>query len=140
YEKEFLRSDGLAVPVLLTAAMFPGSEDSGIAIVIDLSDRKAQERFEQEFLAGIAHDLKNPLAAMKAQAQLMRRRLRSGRLSEDLANDGLTTIEVNVTRVAKRIEELTDMALLQIGHTLDLVPEPVDLTALVNSRVESHRQ
>ena len=139
FEKEYFLPDGSTVPVLVAAAVFPG-RDEGVAIVIDLSDRRAQERFEQEFLAGIAHDLKNPLAAMKAQAQLMHRRLRTGRLSEQIAGDGLRAIEINVNRVTRRIEELMDIALLRSGRTLDLVREPVDLEQVVQQRVETYRQ
>jgi signal transduction histidine kinase len=125
--------------VLVDAAVFPG-RDEGVAIVIDLSERKAQEQFEQEFLAGIAHDLKNPLAAMKAQAQLMRRRLRGGRLTAQVADEGLTAIELNVNRVARRIEELMDIALLRSGRALDLFREPVDLVTVANGRAETYRQ
>jgi two-component system NtrC family sensor kinase len=124
---------------MLASTIFPGTND-GIAVVFDLTERKEQERFEQEFLAGIAHDIKNPLAAMKAQAQLMRRRLRNGRLSQEIAEEGLTAVDGNVTRVANRLDELMDIALMRAGHTLDLAREPVDLVALTMARAETYRQ
>lgn len=139
YEKSFWRRDGTEVPVLLASAVFPGTTQ-GVAVIFDLTERKQQERFEQEFLAGIAHDIKNPLAAMKAQAQLMRRRLRMGRLTDAVADDGLAAVELNVTRVANRLDELMDIALLRAGHDLDLAREPVDLVALTAVRAESYRQ
>lgn len=140
FEKSYRRPDGTEVPVLLASALFSDSINEGIALVIDLSDRKERERFEQEFLAGVAHDLKNPLAAMKAQTQLMRRRLHSGRLSESTAEDGLAAIEHNVGRVTDRLEELMDVALLRAGHTLELRRMTVDLVALAQDRAQSYGQ
>ena len=140
YEKEFVHKSGRRVPVLVAAALFPDSDVEGIAYAIDLTDRKAQERFEQEFLAGIAHDLKNPLAAMKAQAQLMRRRLHSGRLSEQVADEGLRSVDRNVTRVVRRIEELMDIALVRAGRSIELDFTPVDLVEMTRQRAELFQQ
>jgi PAS domain S-box-containing protein len=44
------------------------------AIVRDISERKALERMQQEFLAMASHELRNPLTAIRGYAQLMRRR------------------------------------------------------------------
>ncbi|MCC6791348.1 MAG: PAS domain S-box protein [Thermomicrobiales bacterium] len=139
YEKAYRRRDGSEVPVMVASTAFVGRSE-GIGVVFDLTERKVQERFEQEFLAGIAHDIKNPLAAMKAQAQLMHRRLRGGRLSEESAAEGLLAIDGNATRVAYRLDELTDTALLRSGHLLELAREPVDLVALATARAETYRQ
>ncbi|HLP67425.1 MAG TPA: PAS domain S-box protein, partial [Rhizobium sp.] len=40
YEKEFIRKDGSRVPVMLGAAMFEGQEETGVAFVLDLTERK----------------------------------------------------------------------------------------------------
>jgi PAS domain S-box-containing protein len=140
FEKSYSRADGSEVPVLIASALFSDSMTEGVALVIDLSERKERERFEQEFLAGVAHDLKNPLAAMRAQAQLMLRRLKAGRLTDDTAADGLEAIEQNVMRVANRLEELMDVALLRAGHGLQLKRDLVDLGALITRQAESYRQ
>jgi PAS domain S-box-containing protein len=53
-EKEYVRRDGLRVPVLVGGALFEGSGDEGVAFVLDLSDQKRAERDLQrseEFLA-----------------------------------------------------------------------------------------
>jgi PAS domain S-box-containing protein len=44
FEKEYLHRNGLRVPVLLSAAVFEGSEQEGVTLVVDLSARKAAER------------------------------------------------------------------------------------------------
>jgi signal transduction histidine kinase len=140
YETWFPHRDGRHVPVMVAAADSPGAAGERFSIVVDLSEREARERFEQEFLADVAHDLRNPLAATKAQAQVMRRRLNANRLERDALEDGLATIIANSTRMARRIEELTDVAQLRAGHALELMREPVDLVALAENTAETYRQ
>ena len=44
HEREFLRKDGTRVPALTGGAIFEGSEHEGVAFVLDLTERKHQER------------------------------------------------------------------------------------------------
>ncbi|MBD2165224.1 GAF domain-containing protein [Calothrix membranacea FACHB-236] len=46
WEKEYYRKDGSKIPVLLGAAVIPGSDDQTICVVVDMSEQKAalQER------------------------------------------------------------------------------------------------
>ncbi len=48
FEKEFVRADGSRVPVLLGAAMFEGSTDSGVFFALDLTERKRTEKALKE--------------------------------------------------------------------------------------------
>ncbi|HYD61458.1 MAG TPA: EAL domain-containing protein [Noviherbaspirillum sp.] len=43
YEKEYIHKDGRRIPILVGAALFEGRSDTGVAFVLDLSERKKAE-------------------------------------------------------------------------------------------------
>ncbi|MEA2513232.1 MAG: hypothetical protein QOJ59_2719 [Thermomicrobiales bacterium] len=140
-EVEVRRKDGSTVPVEANVARIDLPEGPVyLALWHDISERKARDRFEHEFLADVAHDLKNPLTAARVQAQVMTRRLRAGRLDESTVGEGLAAIESNTARMARRIDELGDIAQLRLGRTLQLRPEPTDLVALAEQLAATWRQ
>jgi signal transduction histidine kinase len=91
--------------------------------------RQVQEAVQRrdEFLSSVAHDLKSPLGTIRAGAQLLQRRaLQAG--TPDAKH--LAAIEATVTRMARMVDELLDVARLQLGQPLELSRRPTDLAAL----------
>jgi signal transduction histidine kinase len=89
-------------------------------------------RSRDEFLTSVAHDLKNPLGAIKGYAQLLQRRLRTTRGLDPLTiEEQLRRIEGMADRTSIQIDELLDAARLQAGQPLPLNLAPVDLSELV---------
>jgi signal transduction histidine kinase len=107
-------------------------------------EREAAEsgaRQRQEFMATVSHDLKNPLGAIKAQAQLLRRHIqRTTSPSTDRLLTGLEQIDTTASRMTAQIDELLDQSRLQAGQDLDLQRQAVDLVALTRQAVMEAQQ
>jgi PAS domain S-box-containing protein len=106
-----------------------------------LADLRASLRTRDAFLASASHDLKNPLASIKATAQLMLRRLeRAGTPNSDAQYQALERINSTVTRAASELDELLDLARLQLDRPLDLERHPVDLVQLARTIAAEYQQ
>ena len=107
----------------------------------EASERQEAEQRQQEFLDDIAHDLRNPLTAVKGQAQLLLRQLdRKGAIDPARLRSGLHGIDAGIEQMSAQIAELQDVARLRSGQPLALATEPTDLVALVNTLAEIARQ
>ena len=109
--------------------------------------RRAMEQLERElrtrdeFLASASHDLKNPIAGIKGSAQLLSRRLASGReLDLEKFHEGLERIVSVANRAADQLDELLENAQMQMGRSLDLDRRPLDLVELTAKLVAEHQQ
>jgi PAS domain S-box-containing protein len=66
FEKEYVRKDGSRVPALIGVALFEGSENEGVAFVLDLTKRKEAEKHQQVMVDELNHRVKNTLATVMA--------------------------------------------------------------------------
>ncbi|MFN8634812.1 MAG: GAF domain-containing protein [Chloroflexota bacterium] len=127
---EMRRRDGTTVPVEVqsTAVDLP---DGRIYILAmrDIRERRALERLQQELLATVTHDLKNPLASISGHAQLLRRRQAYGERSVD-------TILSESRRLGRLIDDLLDVTRAEAGQ-LTLVRDWDDLLAAVQAAVQA---
>jgi PAS domain S-box-containing protein len=109
-----------------------------IGMASDITERKAIEEQlteannrKDEFLAMLAHELRNPLAPIKAAAQLLQ--LRS--LSAERILDTSRIIDRQVAHMTNLVDELLDMSRVSKNLIeLDLVP--LDIRLVVNDAVE----
>ena len=89
YEKEFIRKDGGHIPVLMGAALLDGSQEQGVAFVVDLTERKqAEERVRHmahhDALTGLPNRLLFQDRVNQAISQAQRSQHRVGMLFIDL--------------------------------------------------------
>lgn len=89
-----------------------------------------------ELTALISHDLRNPLAVISGQAQLLRQRMTgAAALPPERITEGLELIQQSARRMSAQIDELLDVARLRAGQPLDLNCRPIDLATLVQQAV-----
>jgi signal transduction histidine kinase len=131
-ELNLRRKDGSSVPVEATAtsAELP-TGTVFLSSIRDISERRAAERLQREFMAMVTHDLKSPLTSIKGFAQLMQRR-------QVYSPSSTTAIVDQTTHLERLIDDLLDAARFEAGHA-ELRRRRVDLVALVTS-VAAHAQ
>jgi len=129
YEKEYLRKDGIRVPVMVGGALFEGSQSEGVAFVLDLTQQKsAQERLEEarralytiqaelarvarvttmgELAASIAHEVNQPLTAITNNGSACLRLLANRNLDPEVLKSALQEIVADGTRASAVITRI----------------------------------
>ena len=119
-----LRRDGC--PVEVSVSLAPITDGSGAVLGVsstarDISERRTVERLQQEFLAMVTHELRNPIAGVKGYGQLLRRR---GEFNER----AVETILDQAGVLERLVNELLDASTVQVGQ-LQLQRGRTDLVA-----------
>lgn len=98
-------------------------------------------RTREEFLAAASHDLRNPLATIRAAADLLGQSLeRDGSVPRDRLQTCVMHIDSAARRMTQQIDAFLDVARLQSGARLELDLERLDFAQLVRQGVEECRQ
>ena len=144
YETERVRSDGQRILVSLTIS--PIKDDSGNVIgaskiVRDITNlrRLAAElseadRRKNEFLATLAHELRNPLAPMSNMLEVVKRANGDG----ETLKRAYDTIERQLAQLVRLVDDLLDLN--RITHDrLELRRSEVELSSVIQQAVEVAR-
>lgn len=91
-----------------------------------------------EFLASVTHDLKTPLTTVYGYVQLLQRVVQRSAAPDATLLMGLQQVERTAIRMRRQVEQLLDVARLQMALPLDLDRRPTDLTRLVRAVCEEH--
>ena len=122
----------VALSVGLTPHMGLLGELSAVSLIIrDISERKALEQLQREFMTMVAHELRNPVGAIRGYAQLMRRR---GTYSES----AVETIMSQADHLTRLIDDLLTASRME-SDRLDLRLAELDLVAEAHAAAEHRR-
>lgn len=114
---------------------------SMLGVFADVTERRQAEAERQTFLDTLTHDLKSPLAALKAQAQMLRRTIVRHGVPDAKSLQDRATIFVDLAdRMTALIGEFGDQARLTMGIALEINVQRVDLIAVVTEMIDEVRQ
>jgi PAS domain S-box-containing protein len=136
-ETEIVCKDGSRLPVLAGGVAFQDHPRQIIGFVLDNSARNELEQRKDDFISMASHELRNPLAAVKMQTQLVQKRLE--RQAHHEAATALSRVEGPVKQLERLIGELLDVSKIQAGR-LEYLREPVDLEALLREITDTMQQ
>jgi signal transduction histidine kinase/CheY-like chemotaxis protein len=112
-----------------------GNVDGILVHAVDVTQQVHARREREEFLATVSHDVKNPLALIRATAQLIRRQSSRRGVDPTRLVAALDSIDSASSRIAAQIDALLDATRVRMGGALDLDRQPVDLVRLVRNLV-----
>ena len=120
----------------IQGAILPGETPSGAVLVFhDVTDLRRLERMRQDFVANVSHELKTPLAAIKAYTETL---LDSALHDEEVNVRFLHRIEEQADRLNQLIFDLLRLARLESGNEV-FEHTPLDVAEVLESCVETHR-
>ena len=145
YETGRIAKDGRRVEVSLTIS--PIRDGKGVImgaskIARDITQRRQNERLlrdadrqKDEFLATLAHELRNPLAPICAAAEV----LRHSKTLEPELRAATTILERQARHLRHLVDDLLDMSRITSGR-IRLQSEPIELTEVLQGVIETYRQ
>ncbi|MCA0353661.1 MAG: GAF domain-containing protein [Chloroflexi bacterium] len=104
--------------------------------VVQAERRRINEDERSNFIASVAHDLKNALTTVIGTTQLGMRKLRRG--DQSYNEKALTTIATKSQQALQLIEDMVDVSRLEQG-TFRLFIQSIDLVQLVADEAEAAR-
>jgi PAS domain S-box-containing protein len=118
------------------------SRDGGVSVYFqDITLRKQAEdalkqadKRKDEFLATLAHELRNPLAPIRSSAKI----LLSKGLLDSQRQWAAEVISRQVNHMARLLDDLLDVSRISLNR-LDLRKEWIDLTGVIQSALETSR-
>jgi PAS domain S-box-containing protein len=155
-----LRRDGTEVPIELSLATWTeGDSPYFTAMIRDVSERhRMQAELEQAlqemrtatdrlkeldglkntFLDAVSHDLRGPLAALRATTTVLQRDVDDDFLTVEQRRSYLKRMTATLVKMRRLIDDLLNIERLEVGN-VPLRLECTDLSDLVRRIVEEHR-
>jgi two-component system phosphate regulon sensor histidine kinase PhoR len=131
-----MRSQGQVRHLAVRGTPLPGSPSPGAVLVFhDVTDLRRLERMRQDFVANASHELKTPLASIKAYTETL---LDWGLRDDSVNVRFLERIDEQAERLNQLILDLLSLARLESGQDV-FDHQPLDVIPVLESCVEGHR-
>ncbi|HWH42233.1 MAG TPA: ATP-binding protein [Usitatibacter sp.] len=139
-ERRFVRPDGTVIWVKLSVAASrdPG-EVRGVAVIEDVTERKQAEedlreadRRKDEFLATLAHELRNPLAPIRNSLHIFR----MAGVQDPAVARVTDMMERQVQHMVRMVDDLIEVSRISRGK-IELRRERVELASVLRNAVDT---
>jgi PAS domain S-box-containing protein len=141
-ERRFVRRDGDTIWVKLSVSAAKQAEAHGVnavAVIEDITERKNAEedlreadRRKDEFLATLAHELRNPLAPIRNSLHIFRM---SG-IQDPTVSRVCDMMERQVAHMVRMVDDLLEVSRISRGK-IELRKERVELASVLRTAVET---
>jgi len=141
-EVQMQRVDGSLIPVSIALTQLP--LEDGLAVIVIVTDLTRQRQYQElqevnrrkdEFLAMLAHELRNPLAPIVNAVQVLQ--LRNGSHNSDV-QWACEVVDRQVQQMTRIVDDLLDVSRITRG-TVVLHMKPRDVSAVVMRAIETSR-
>src|SRR6185503_17471524 len=141
HDDVFIRKDGTFLDVVYSSAPLKSSDAIvGLVVVFrDVSERKRAEeslrvadRHKNEFLAMLAHELRNPLAPIRNALEILRQTKDDG----NPVNPAFEMMGRQIGQMARLVDDLLDVSRISRGK-IELRRGTIELASAVNHAVEA---
>lgn len=137
FEVSLVRSDGSTIPVEIALVPAQADDDPVTLVVTDLTERHRHQRIEEEtrrkdeFLAVLAHELRNPLASIRTCVEILHR-------SAGLGTNERQSVQImgrQTNTLVRLVDDLLDIHRLNEGKIV-VRRQPVTLQEVVRDATE----
>ncbi|TMC44188.1 MAG: GAF domain-containing protein [Chloroflexi bacterium] len=138
-EIELTSDERCTLSVSASALRSPrGGPQGGVVVLHDITARRDLERLREDIFAMAWHDMQTPITLIRGHAELLLRRLTSGKPDPKATRSAAAMIVKHADRLAELLTTLFDVHCLEAG-LLSISLWPTDLGALVRDVAEGLR-
>lgn len=124
-------------PVVYRSSKFPLYDETGeiyavCGVSTDITDVVEADRRKDEFIATLAHELRNPLAPIRTGLEILRR---VGELPPAAAR-ARDAMQRQLSHMVRLVDDLLDVSRIS-RHKLELRPEPLELRSVMEHAMEA---
>ncbi len=122
-------------------AMVKGEDQAIIGVVAifnDITEIRSIERMKTAFVSTVSHELRTPLTSIKGFISTLLQDV-DNFYDKDTVHEFYTIIDQECDRLTRLISDLLNVSRIEAGRALDLNPQPVQITDVVDKVVAAQK-